>query len=71
MTQNPVKTRLCGARREGERSRIEVEQLDRRPRMRMQPFCLVAAMLPWECISLGDLESQPDLDDLVRMLEEL
>lgn len=28
-------------------------------------------VLPWECVSLGPRDSEPDIDELARMLEEL
>ena len=28
-------------------------------------------VLPWECVSLGPKDTPPDIDELVRMLEEL
>lgn len=34
-------------------------------------FSPEAQVRPWECVSLGDRDSEPDIDELARMLEEL
>jgi hypothetical protein len=29
------------------------------------------SLQPWECVSLGPKDAEPDLDELIRMLESL
>jgi hypothetical protein len=65
--------------RDGERNDLQMELLVNDPTNYTEPFTLGREWIwapdedirPYECVSLGPRDEEPDIDELIRLLEEL